>query len=274
MQLRHLIQRVAVMAIIPSALSATQTSPIAGTWTGSIGRSEAQPSSVTMAIKVNPDGSLSGTATGPHLEPGEIRSGWYDAKTGVLKMTVHIKSANSSQSGVVQFEGSMKNDTASGKMLLDGQTGFFKIVKGSVEQASKTQPKMNEGAAEVRRGFVEVSDWLVRAAELVPAEKYSYRPVASVRSFAQQIGHVVDGSRYYCSRASGKAVEWSDITEKSVTQKAALVTALKQAVSDCLAVHDKNGQVGQLMANVAHNNLHYGNLITYIRMLGLVPPSS
>jgi hypothetical protein len=39
-------------------------------------------------------------------------------------------------------------------------------------------------------------------------------------------------------------------------------------------VYAGTGDIGQLMANVAHTNLHYGNLITYIRMLGMVPPSS
>lgn len=272
MQLRHLLQRAALMAITPSVLAATQTSPIAGTWTGYIGRSEATPASVTVAIKVTPDGSLAGSVTGPQIDPGVIKTGWYDVKTGSLKFVVMITDKMNGEGGEVKFDGIMLRDTASGKLMLGDQTGVFKLVKGATQPAEPT--KLSEGAAEARRGFVEVSDWLVRAAEMVPAEKYSYRPVATVRTFAQLVAHVVDGSRYYCNRASGKSTQWSDITEKGVSQKAALVIALKQSVSDCLAVHDANGNVGQLMANVGHNSLHYGNMVTYIRMMGLVPPSS
>jgi hypothetical protein len=190
--------------------------------------------------------------------------------------------ANGDGGGKVTFDGRLAHDTASGKMMLGGEGGVFKLTKdaprASGAQSSAgakpaARPTDDAGPA-ARRGFVEVSDWITRAADLVPADKYSYRPVATVRTFGQIVGHVVDGSHYYCGRGAGRNVQWSDATEKGVTTKAALVQALKQAFAECTTVYDGANQIGPLMNNVAHSSLHYGNLVTYIRMLGLVPPSS
>jgi hypothetical protein len=52
------------------------------------------------------------------------------------------------------------------------------------------------------------------------------------------------------------------------------VQKLKQSIDACNAVYGGGGQVGALFGNVGHTSLHYGNIITYMRMLGLTPPSS
>lgn len=94
------------------------------------------------------------------------------------------------------------------------------------------------------------------------------------RTFGQLIGHIVDGYNYFCATAAGRKVEWSDAIEKGSTDKATLVQKLKQSTDSCNAAYGGTGQVGELINNVGHTNLHYGNIITYMRMLGLVPPSS
>jgi uncharacterized damage-inducible protein DinB len=126
----------------------------------------------------------------------------------------------------------------------------------------------------VSRGFTEVSGWVLRAAEVVPAARFGYRPVATVRTFAQLIGHLADSHNYYCARAGGKRVEWSDAIEKATADKATLVQKLKQSIDGCAAGYAGAGEIGPLTENFGHTNLHYGNMITYIRMLGLKPPSS
>ena len=129
--------------------------------------------------------------------------------------------------------------------------------------------------AAVRAGFTEVSGWVTKAAELIPAEKYTYKPTTTVRTVGQMIAHIADSYGYYCARASNRNVQWSDAIEKGATDKATLATKLKQAGDACNSAYTAGtGDIGQLMANVAHTNLHYGNLITYIRMLGMTPPSS
>ena len=49
---------------------------------------------------------------------------------------------------------------------------------------------------------------------------------------------------------------------------------LKQSVVGCAGAYSATGQVGPLISNIGHTNLHYGNIITYLRMMGMVPPSS
>jgi uncharacterized damage-inducible protein DinB len=115
---------------------------------------------------------------------------------------------------------------------------------------------------------------VARAAELVPADKYSYRPAPNVRTFGQLVAHVIDGYQYYCARGAGRAAEWTDTVEKGAVDKIAIVQRLKQAGDACTPAYATGGQIAPLMENVGHTSLHYGNMITYMRMLGLTPPSS
>ena len=55
--------------------------------------------------------------------------------------------------------------------------------------------------AAVKFGFEEVSGWLAASAELVPAEKYTYKPVGTVRSFGELMAHAADGMNWYCGSA-------------------------------------------------------------------------
>ena len=136
-------------------------------------------------------------------------------------------------------------------------------------------PTGGKDAAALKQGFDEVSGWLLKAADMVPPDKYSYRPVATVRTYGELMGHVADGYNYFCGRAAGKKIEWSDAVSKGKTDKATIVAALKAATNGCAAAHTGAGAgLPPLIQNFGHTSLHYGNVITYMRMLGLVPPSS
>lgn len=138
--------------------------------------------------------------------------------------------------------------------------------------AQAAQPP--DAATELRKGFTEVSVWVTQAAEMVPDDKYNYRPVDSVRTFGQLVAHITDSYNFFCARGAGNNVEWSEAIEKGNLDKATLVAKLKQATDRCNDVYKGNGRVGPLLGNVGHTSLHYGNMITYIRMLGMKPPSS
>lgn len=147
---------------------------------------------------------------------------------------------------------------------------------------SGTQPggamAQKSGAAEaadaVKSGFAELAGWIAKAAELVPAESYTYQPVKTVRTFGQLVAHVVDGNSYFCGRATGKAVQWSDATANGRTDKATVLPKLKASLAACAATYDTGAGIPMLIANIGHASLHYGNIVTYMRMLGLTPPSS
>jgi uncharacterized damage-inducible protein DinB len=129
---------------------------------------------------------------------------------------------------------------------------------------------------------------IVKAAQKMPEENYSYKPTPDVRSFGQVIGHIADAQYEFCAPVKGDKKS-SDV-EKTKTSKADLVAALQTAFTYCDGVYnamtDKaaiekikffgqdSTKIGILNFNVAHDNEHYGNIVTYMRLKGLVPPSS
>jgi uncharacterized damage-inducible protein DinB len=151
----------------------------------------------------------------------------------------------------------------------------------SISLSTRTTTKVSaqdgnkaNASAVARKGFQEVSDWITKSAEMVPAEKYDYKPVDTVRSFGQIIAHVADSLNYYCAAATGNKPA-GESAEKGTIDKATLVPKLKAAVDKCNTVYaSDSAQLEPLLENIGHSNLHYGNLITYLRMMGMKPPSS
>jgi uncharacterized damage-inducible protein DinB len=258
----------APLAAQQSAAGATDS--ISGSWTGSMGPSEADRHPIHLELKFDGTAAVTGTITGPPA-PGEIKTGTFDPKTGALKLEVWVKDAGGN---VALFDGTVAQSMATGRVLLGNQNGTFQMTKKGAGGAVAGVQAGSGAAAALREGFGEVSGYVSKAAELVPADKYTYQPTKSTRTFGQLIGHIADGYAYFCAAAGGKKVEWSDGIEKGGTDKATLVKKLKQTTDSCHAAYGGAGQVGELLKNVSHTNLHYGNIITYMRLLGLVPPSS
>jgi uncharacterized damage-inducible protein DinB len=136
--------------------------------------------------------------------------------------------------------------------------------------------------------YAEIKDSVLRTAEKVPENLYSYQPTPEVRTFAQLIGHEADGQYEFCSAVTGKPVNKN--IEQTMKGKAELIAALKQAFAYCDAAFagmseadavttvslfgQKMTKIAVMDANTAHSNEHYGNLVTYMRLKGIVPPSS
>ena len=149
------------------------------------------------------------------------------------------------------------------------------LLSAASSRAQSTPEKAPDVSTELRNGFNEVNGWVTKAAEMVPADKYNYRPVDTVRTFGQLIAHITDSYNYFCANGVGNKVEWSDAIEKGATDKDTLLPKLKESVGRCNAAYGSgNAQHRPLFINVGHTSLHYGNIITYMRMLGLKPPSS
>jgi uncharacterized damage-inducible protein DinB len=136
--------------------------------------------------------------------------------------------------------------------------------------------------------FSMVKTNIIRSAEKMPEENYAFKPTPDVRSFGQLIGHVADSQYAFCSPVLGKPNPGLGI-EKSKTTKADLVQAVKDAFAFCDPAYDglTDAQAGAMVKfmgdqakatvlafNTAHDNEHYGNIVTYLRMKGIVPPSS
>ncbi len=138
-----------------------------------------------------------------------------------------------------------------------------------------------------KNSFAEVKDYVLRSAEKTPEAVWSFQPTPDVRTFGQLVAHIADGQYEICG-ALGKPVNKN--VEKSVKGKAATIAALKEAFAYCDAIYagmkdadagqvvtmfgQKSSKIGVLEANTAHTNLHYGNMITYMRIKSIVPASS
>jgi uncharacterized damage-inducible protein DinB len=137
--------------------------------------------------------------------------------------------------------------------------------------------------------FQIVSGYITRSADKVDEAVYAFKPTPEVRSFGQIIGHLADDNFAICAAAQGEKPPMEGI-EKSKTAKADLVKVLADSFAYCGRIQasltdEKGAEVmpffGQKMArvsildfNTAHNYEHYGNLVTYMRLKGIVPPSS
>jgi uncharacterized damage-inducible protein DinB len=147
----------------------------------------------------------------------------------------------------------------------------------------------NPMTANAKIQFGALSGFVVRSAEKVPEDLYSFRATPEVRSMAELYGHVADAMFAMCATAAGSKPPRTGI-EKAVTSKPALVAALKEGVSYCNSVYDAmtdqkgletvpfyfgpTPRVSVLYFVVTHTYEHYGNLVTYMRLKNIVPPSS
>jgi uncharacterized damage-inducible protein DinB len=153
------------------------------------------------------------------------------------------------------------------------------------EQASPANPfsTFNKFA------YARIKTILISSAEKMPEENYSFKPADSVRTYGQLVGHVADAQYLFCSQALGETNPGLKI-EQSKTTKADLVAALKLAVAYCDKAYDTmtdasgaqtvklfggdTPKLGVLTVNNIHNMEHYGNMVTYMRIKNIVPPTS
>jgi len=140
-----------------------------------------------------------------------------------------------------------------------------------------------------KMAYGRVKDILLRSAEKVPEENYSFKPTDTVRSFGQIVGHVADAQYLFCSIALDETNPAPKI-EQTKTTKADLIAALKDAFAYCDKAYDgmtdaaatqpvklfgnDAPKLDVLTVNNMHNMEHYGNLVTYMRLKNIVPPTS
>jgi len=136
--------------------------------------------------------------------------------------------------------------------------------------------------------YESVRGYLIASAEQMPEDKYAYRPTEEVRTFGQIVGHVANALYMFCGPVKGTEGQPPENFEER-TSKAGLVEALKggfancddaYAIDDAAAMEEVQffGQTGSKLWVLNFNNSHlwehYGNLVTYMRENGMVPPSS
>jgi uncharacterized damage-inducible protein DinB len=160
---------------------------------------------------------------------------------------------------------------------------------GQEKNAQVSAAQANPFSSWNKMAYGRVKEILFRSAEKMPEENYSFKPTETVRSYGQILGHVADSQYYFCSAVLGETNPGLKI-EQTKTSKADLIAALKNAFAYCDKAYDgmtdtSGAQMVKLMgmdmpklsvltANNMHNLEHYGNLVTYMRLKNIVPPTS
>lgn len=135
---------------------------------------------------------------------------------------------------------------------------------------------------------------LIEAAQAMPATEYAFKPTPQVRSFAELLGHVAMANYFFCSMAKGETSPSTANLERTISDKEGMTKALGDSLNYCDAVYKETTDANAnqmvkiagpggptqstraqvLMFNTTHNNEHYGNVILYLRLKNIVPPST
>lgn len=143
-------------------------------------------------------------------------------------------------------------------------------------------------SAEVLRSYTGLKANILKAADRMPADAYGYKPVPDVRTFARVVNHITEAQLHACGAVNGTATSATTATES--TEKTAIVQALQASFAECdkamatltatnltdmlQAGSGQRSRIGLLWGTVSHDNEQYATLALYLRLKGLVPPSS
>ena len=141
--------------------------------------------------------------------------------------------------------------------------------------------------SDVNRAYRGIKNNITKAAEKMPEESYGFQPVPEERPFGLWVAHIADSQVDSCSRING---ELKDIHAERRKGKAELLAALRESFDICDVVYGQTTEanalegvptfrgtmprIAALYGNNAHDQECYGNMAVYLRLKGLVPPSS
>ncbi len=142
-------------------------------------------------------------------------------------------------------------------------------------------------AAEAKQSYNSVKNNIMKSAEKVPDAAYSFKPTPDLRSFAEVLSHVAESQMRTCSAVLGEA---KSVDAAGKTTKTDMTAALEESFSECDRAYDamtdanameaiktprgQRSRIGALAANTAHDSEQYGILSVYMRLKGIIPPSS
>lgn len=153
------------------------------------------------------------------------------------------------------------------------------------QEATEGTPVMQS----VRQMYEAGKSFVLRTAEQSPEEDYSFRPAEDVRTLGGILAHLADAHFTICSIGLGEENPNAESVEQSNPDRAEVIAALQRSYEYCDRAYQADEEAlaapaelfGQqtsrfhaLNLNVNHDFEHYGNLVTYVRMRGRVPPSS
>jgi len=144
----------------------------------------------------------------------------------------------------------------------------------------QSQPQQPDPMKAITGTFNGVHKNLLEMAEDFPADKYGFKPKPEMRSFGEVIVHVFSGTTYAAKAGRGEAAKWTELDPKAYADKAAVVAGFKKAIADADASLKATpatrfaSSPEPWLSVIEHSAEHYGLLVAYYRLNGLVPPAS
>jgi len=188
------------------------------------------------------------------------------------------------------------------------------VTAEQIKTSESLAPKFDESAARekarlatfanrplggvIQRSFNVFANYLVMAAEMMPEASYGFRPTPDVRTFGEQINHAAGAHYSFCNQAGlpPGVQKQAAPNLRTVTEKPAIIAALKESIAYCDRVlaaateswlmetapglgGSSSGLVTGIRAHsfiygTVHSAEDYGTITTYLRMQGVVPPST
>lgn len=153
------------------------------------------------------------------------------------------------------------------------------------QEPTTSAPRSNAEFA--RRAWREVQGYLVQAAAVAPDSLFGFKPMPEVRSFGETLDHVAASERGYCQMALGERPSGGGAGTGART-RAEVLAALQASRDGCERAYGQSerdvglpafgggraSRLQVLLENVIHDNEHYGNIVTYLRLNRIVPPST
>jgi uncharacterized damage-inducible protein DinB len=146
-------------------------------------------------------------------------------------------------------------------------------------QTAKPDPSVRDV---LLKHWSEIGEKVVQLAEQFPEDKYEFRPAAGVRTFGDQLRHVAFWNGYVAKSARGEKADGkaNELPKAQYATKAAVVQALKESLADATA-QLKSGPATPTakltdlwVSFTEHSGEHYGQMVVYYRLNGIVPPAS
>jgi len=149
---------------------------------------------------------------------------------------------------------------------------FIAVTALAQEKRPVTSGEAEAGTFSWGNSLTYVSNHFVKAAEDFPEDKYTYRPTDDVRTFGEIILHVARYNELVAADELGREPE--DVSAFAFHSKKEAVAKIKQSFKDLDEVRKKKPASPNVADSLIHTSEHYGNLVVYYRLNGLVPPAS
>ncbi len=150
----------------------------------------------------------------------------------------------------------------------------------AVAAASAQSKQPPTPAQSIRRTMEYVNGKILDMAKEFPEDKYDYRPTKEMRSFGELIVHIASGNVYGAKAGRGENVNWEELDPKNYKTKADIVALFDKSIHDAGATLSAtpDDRFSRTLAPwtsvIEHSAEHYGLLVAYFRLNGLVPPET